>query len=182
MFSNLNWYNVLILLLLALFIFGDKLPQMIVDGLRMLRNLRRMAQNATSDLSRELGTDIQLEDLHPKTFVRKHLLSEADQEALLKPLKRVSDDVMQQGRGLEQDLKEVGRRAESAAGEVRDAADVRGATRRRGRGRSMARAPEGAVAAAAGGPTAVGSTPVDELPAAATDAVPAPRVRYDDII
>ena len=38
-----------------------------------------MARNATSDLSRELGTDIQLEDLHPKTFIRKHLLSEEDE-------------------------------------------------------------------------------------------------------
>lgn len=169
MFGNLNWYNIVVLLLLALFIFGDKLPQMIADGLRMLRNLRRMAQNATSDLSRELGTDIQLEDLHPKAFVRKHLLSEADQEALLKPLRSVSDDVVKQSRGLEQDLKEVGRRAESAAGEVRDAADVRGSTKR---------------AAAARRRSATQSATVDELPAAAeADATPpAPRVRYDDII
>jgi sec-independent protein translocase protein TatB len=152
-FSNLNWYNVVVLLLLALFIFGDKLPHMIADGLRMLRNLRRMAQNATSDLSRELGTDIQLEDLHPKAFVRKHLLSEEDQEALLKPLRSVSDDVVKQTRGLEKDLKHVGRSAESVASEVRDAADVRGATK--------------AKAAAK---------------AAAADAAPAPRVRYDDII
>lgn len=129
MFSNLNWYNIVVLLLLALFIFGDKLPQMIADGLRMLRNLRRMAQNATSDLSRELGTDIQLEDLHPKAFVRKHLLSEEDQEALLKPLRSVSDDVVKQARGVEKDLKEVGRTAESAASEVRGAADLRSATK-----------------------------------------------------
>ena len=40
-------------------IFGDKLPNVINDGLRMLRNLRAMATSATSDLSRELGTDIQ---------------------------------------------------------------------------------------------------------------------------
>jgi sec-independent protein translocase protein TatB len=109
-FGNLNWGHIAILLVLALFIFGDKLPQAIADGLRMLRNLRRMAQNATGDLSRELGTNIQLEDLHPKTFVRKHIMSEADQEALFKPLKSVSEDVMNQARGLESDVKEVGRR------------------------------------------------------------------------
>jgi sec-independent protein translocase protein TatB len=152
-FSNLNWYNIVVLLLLALFIFGDKLPHMIADGLRMLRNLRRMAQNATSDLSRELGTDIQLEDLHPKAFVRKHLLSEEDQEALLKPLRSVSDDVVKQTRGLEKDLKDVGRSAESVASEVRDAADVRGATKAKASAK-----------------------------AAAVDPAPAPRVRYDDII
>jgi sec-independent protein translocase protein TatB len=44
-----------------------------------------MARNATSDLSRELGTNIELEDLHPKTFLRKHLLSEAEEDALRKP-------------------------------------------------------------------------------------------------
>lgn len=161
MFSNLNWYNIVVLLLLALFIFGDKLPQMIADGLRMLRNLRRMAQNATSDLSRELGTDIQLEDLHPRAFVRKHLLSEEDQEALLKPLRSVSDDVVKQTRGLEKDFKEVGRSAESAASEVRDAADVRGAKK--------AKAKQAAAAA--------GSRSAELDPPA-----PAPRPRYDDII
>ena len=93
MFENLNWWEIVALLLLALLIFGDRLPKVIADGLRMLRNLRDMARNATSDLSRELGTDIQLEDLHPKTFIRKHLLSEDDEEALRKPLQGVYDDV-----------------------------------------------------------------------------------------
>ena len=76
----------------------------------MLRNLRQMARNATADLSRELGTDIQLEDLHPKTFLRKHVLSEADQEALIRPLKGISEDLAKQTRSLERDLKEIGRR------------------------------------------------------------------------
>ena len=123
MFGNLNWTNVVILLLLALFIFGDKLPAIIADGLRLLRNLRRMAQTATTDLNRELGTDLQLEDLHPKTFVRKHLLSEADQEALLKPLRGVSDDVLRQARGVENDLREVGRRTERVTGELKQATE-----------------------------------------------------------
>ena len=77
----------------ALLIFGERLPKVISDGLRMLRNLRDMARNATGDLSRELGTDIQLEDLHPKAFIRKHLLSEEDEAALRKPLQGVYDDL-----------------------------------------------------------------------------------------
>jgi sec-independent protein translocase protein TatB len=92
-FENLNWWEIGALLLLALLIFGDKLPNVISDGLRMVRNLRAMARNATGDLSRELGTDIQLEDLHPKAFIRKHLLSEEDEEALRKPLKGIYDTV-----------------------------------------------------------------------------------------
>jgi sec-independent protein translocase protein TatB len=66
----------------------------------MLRNLRDMARNATGDLSRELGTNIQLEDLHPKTFLRKHLLSEADEAALRKPL----EDVYGELRGVRDSL------------------------------------------------------------------------------
>ena len=83
---------------LALLIFGDRLPNVIADGLRMLRNLRNMARNATSDLSRELGTDIQLEDLHPKAFIRKHLLSEEEEQALRRP-SRAYDDVRLTWRG-----------------------------------------------------------------------------------
>ena len=40
MFENLNWWEIGALLVIALLIFGDKLPNVINDGLRMLRNLR----------------------------------------------------------------------------------------------------------------------------------------------
>lgn len=168
MFSNLSWYEVVALLLLALFIFGDKLPRMIGEGLRMLRNLRRMAQNATSDLSRELGTDIQLDDLNPRTFVRKHLLSEEDQAKLVRPWKAVSDDVVAQTRGVERELKQVSRDTEQAAGELRRGASWRG----NGRSRSPATA-DAAAAATPAGPPAVDPAPEPLAP----DRRPA----YDDI-
>lgn len=107
MFENLNWWEIVALLLLALLIFGERLPKVIGDGLRMLRGLRAMAQNATSDLSRELGTDIQLQDLHPKAFIRKHLLSEEDEDALRKPLQGLFDDVKSDINGVKTDLSEV---------------------------------------------------------------------------
>jgi sec-independent protein translocase protein TatB len=106
-FENLNWWEIGALLLLALLIFGDKLPNVISDGLRMVRNLRNMARNATGDLSRELGTDIQLEDLHPKAFIRKHLLSEEDEEALRKPLRGMYDTVKSDLDGVKDELKDV---------------------------------------------------------------------------
>ena len=83
MFDNLNWWEIGALMMLALLIFGERLPKVISEGMKMLRGVRAMAQNATTDLSRELGTDIQLQDLHPKAFIRKHLLSEEDEAALL---------------------------------------------------------------------------------------------------
>ncbi|MEN3305335.1 MAG: sec-independent protein translocase protein TatB [Micromonosporaceae bacterium] len=99
--ENLDGWKLLVLLLLGIFIFGpDKLPKAIADGVRMLRNVRDMARNATSDLSRELGTDIQLEDLNPKALIRKHLLSEEDEQTLRKPLEDLYHDVQADVKGL----------------------------------------------------------------------------------
>ncbi|MGN9911860.1 preprotein translocase subunit TatB [Phytohabitans sp. LJ34] len=123
MFENLNWWEIGALLLLALLIFGDKLPNVISDGLRMVRNLRNMARNATGDLSRELGTDIQLEDLHPKAFIRKHLLSEEDEEALRKPLRGIYDTVKSDLDGVKDEMKDV-----AAAADIRTPAPAPAST------------------------------------------------------
>ena len=118
MFENLNWWEIAGLLILALLIFGERLPKVIADGLRMLRGLRAMAQNATTDLSRELGTDIQLQDLHPKAFIRKHLLSEDDEQAIRKPLQGLFDDVKSDLNGVRADLDDV-----AAAADIRSSRD-----------------------------------------------------------
>ena len=115
MFENLNWWEVGALLLLALLIFGERLPKVIGDGLRMLRGLRAMAQNATTDLNRELGTDLQLQDLHPKAFIRKHLLSEEDEAAIRQPLQGLFEDVKQDLNGVKQDLTDVASAADLKA-------------------------------------------------------------------
>ncbi|GAB7041890.1 MULTISPECIES: Sec-independent protein translocase family protein [Catenuloplanes] len=107
MFENLNWWEIVGLILVALLIFGDRLPQVIQDGLRMIRNLRNMARDATGDLSRELGTDIQLEDLHPKAFIRKHLLSEEDEAALRNPIQGLVESVKKDVTGINDELKDV---------------------------------------------------------------------------
>ncbi|HEX6869758.1 MAG TPA: Sec-independent protein translocase subunit TatB [Micromonosporaceae bacterium] len=94
MLENLNIWELGALVLLALFIFGpERLPKVISDGVRLLRNVRNMARNATSDLSRELGTEVNLEDLHPKTFIRKHVLSEEDERLLRRPFEDAYRDV-----------------------------------------------------------------------------------------
>lgn len=96
MFANLNVWEIGALLLLALFIFGpERLPKVISDAVRMIRTLRGMARNATNDLSRELGHEVSLEDLHPKTFIRKHLLSEEDEATLRRPFEDAFRDVKQ---------------------------------------------------------------------------------------
>ena len=105
MLDNLSWWEIAVLVLLALFIFGpERLPKVISDGVRMLRNVRNMARNATNDLSRELGTDVSLEDLHPKTFIRKHLLSDEEQAELRRPF----DDLSRDMRQITSDVNDVG--------------------------------------------------------------------------
>jgi sec-independent protein translocase protein TatB len=98
-FENLNGGELVVLVVLAMFIFGpEQLPKMISDAARMMRNVRTMARNATADLRNELGTDIELEDLNPKTFVRKHLLSEDDEEAIFRqPFRDAYEDIRQVG-------------------------------------------------------------------------------------
>ena len=86
----------------SLSIFGpDRLPKAIADGVKFLQNLRRMARNATSDLSKDLGTDIQIEDLNPRTFLRKHVLSEEDEAAIRRPLEGLLSDVKDTARDLD---------------------------------------------------------------------------------
>ncbi|MBO2455093.1 Sec-independent protein translocase subunit TatB [Actinomadura barringtoniae] len=70
-----------VLVVLALVIFGDKLPQAAGQAGRALRQLRQMANSAKADLQEGLGPefkDFDIADLNPKTFVRKHLLDDDD--------------------------------------------------------------------------------------------------------
>ncbi len=111
--DNLDGWKLLVLALLGIFILGpDKLPKAIADGVKMLRNLREMARNATGDLSRELGTDIQLEDLNPKAFLRKHVLSEEDEKAIRRPLEELYQ-------GVRDDVKGIGQEVQATANAVR---------------------------------------------------------------
>jgi sec-independent protein translocase protein TatB len=84
----------IVVVLAGLFIIGpERLPKVISDTMRFLRSIRTMARNATNDLSRELGTTIELEDLHPKTFLRKHLLSESEEAELRRPFQDMYADM-----------------------------------------------------------------------------------------
>src|SRR5438477_12753661 len=106
--ENLDGWKLLVLVLVGIFIFGpDRLPKAIADGVRMLRNLRNMARNATSDLSRELGTEITLDDLNPKSLLRKHILSEDDERTLRQPLESLYRDVQDDVRGLRTEVGSV---------------------------------------------------------------------------
>lgn len=66
------------LVVLAVLLFGpDKLPEVIHNAAGFLRRLREFSESAKEEVRSELGSefkDFEFEDLHPKTFVRKHVL------------------------------------------------------------------------------------------------------------
>jgi sec-independent protein translocase protein TatB len=79
---DIGFGEILILAAAALFIFGpDKLPKLAADAARTFRTLRQLVANARRDLSDSLGPEfegINLDDLNPRTFVRKQLLDDLD--------------------------------------------------------------------------------------------------------
>ena len=84
MFENLGWGEIVVLLVLALFVFGpERLPSLAADAGRGLRKVRTYVKGMTDDLRTELGPelgDVDLASLNPRTFVAKHLLSDDDDE------------------------------------------------------------------------------------------------------
>ncbi|WP_067482859.1 sec-independent translocase [Actinomadura hibisca] len=72
-----------VLVVLALVVFGEKLPQAAQQAGRTLRQLRQMANSAKAELQEGLGPefkDFDVADLNPKTFVRKHLLEDDEDD------------------------------------------------------------------------------------------------------
>jgi sec-independent protein translocase protein TatB len=77
---DLDLPKLLFLGVAALIIFGpERLPAMAAQAGRALRELRKMAEGAQSELKENLGPEFSqfdLADINPKHFVRKHLLDD----------------------------------------------------------------------------------------------------------
>lgn len=80
---DLSLPKLLVLAVIALAVFGQKdLPKIAARAGRTLRELRRLADAAKADLREGLGpefSDFDIEDLNPRRFLHKHLLSEPSQ-------------------------------------------------------------------------------------------------------
>ena len=74
------------LAIVALIVLGpEKLPRYAADAGRMLRQLRKMANEARAEVTKELGPDLQdlgLADLNPRNLEKKHLLDPIDLDEL----------------------------------------------------------------------------------------------------
>lgn len=86
MFFDIGPLELVALVVLAVLVFGpDKLPKVIQDTMNIIRKVREFSDSAKDDIRRELGPefkDFEFEDLNPKTFIRKNLLSEEDEMGL----------------------------------------------------------------------------------------------------
>lgn len=92
---DLSITKILVLAVIALIVFGpNELPKVASQAGRMLRDLRKIAEGAKADLREGLGPEFEnfdFDDLNPKTFVRKHLFDEAEQQALFDQFKASTD-------------------------------------------------------------------------------------------
>ena len=84
---DLDFWKLAVLALVALVVFGpERLPSMAAQLGRGLRELRKLAEGAKSELQDNLGPEFSqfdIADLNPKQFVRKHLLDEVTGDGML---------------------------------------------------------------------------------------------------
>lgn len=77
---DLDLPKLLVLGVIALIVFGpERLPGLAAQAGRALRELRRMAEGAKSELQQNLGPEFSqfdINDINPRHFVRKHLLDD----------------------------------------------------------------------------------------------------------
>ncbi|MCD9199004.1 sec-independent translocase [Aeromicrobium wangtongii] len=72
--------EIAVIMVLALLLFGpEKLPELAKQAAGFVRTVRKMADNAKNDLSRELGedfSDLDLSSLDPREIVRRNILDD----------------------------------------------------------------------------------------------------------
>jgi sec-independent protein translocase protein TatB len=78
---GMGWSEILLIGIVGVLVFGpDKLPEFARQSARLIRTVRRMAQDAKDDLGRELGHDLSgldLKDLDPREVVRRTILEDS---------------------------------------------------------------------------------------------------------
>jgi Tat protein translocase TatB subunit len=95
--------ELLVLLVVGLLVFGpDRLPEMARQAGSWVRDLRRMVANARRDLSEGIGVDEadlrKLQNLNPKSYVRRNVLDGLDLDLGLDDKKRPNGRAADSGR------------------------------------------------------------------------------------
>ena len=83
MFFDFGAGEIFGLAILAVILVGpDRLPHLAVDAAKLIKKIRALANNATSELRENLGPgfeDLSPSDLRPKTFIKKHIANALDE-------------------------------------------------------------------------------------------------------
>jgi sec-independent protein translocase protein TatB len=103
-FLDISPLELIALLALSVMLFGpDKLPGAVQGLARTLRQFREFTRNAQEDLKKELGPefqDLELTDLHPKNFVRKHVLGpDGAEDPAFREFRDITDTINGEIRG-----------------------------------------------------------------------------------
>ena len=81
------------LFVLAVILVGpERMPRVASDAAKLYVKLRNLAQGLTHELRSNLGPgyeDLDVKDLHPKTFIKKHITSVVEQAD--SPVKEVKE-------------------------------------------------------------------------------------------
>jgi sec-independent protein translocase protein TatB len=100
-FLDLNFTKVLLLGVIALIVFGpERLPVMAAQAGRALRELRKLLDGAKSELQENLPPEfsqLDIADLNPKRFVRKHVLEEITGDGVIRD---AIADIRESGNGV----------------------------------------------------------------------------------
>ena len=85
MFDNIGWGEIVLIAVLALFIFGpERLPHIAKDAADGLKKARRALTGVREQVNESLGDDfahlrdVDLRQYHPKTFIRNQLFADDD--------------------------------------------------------------------------------------------------------
>lgn len=96
---NIGGGEIIGLLLLGMILIGpDRMPSVAADAAKFLIKLKNIAQNATNELKENLGPgyeDLQVKDLHPKAFIKKHIGDVIDKSDFdMKPKPKIDPDLL----------------------------------------------------------------------------------------
>ena len=87
MFNNIGWGEIVVLAIVALFIFGpERLPNVAKEAGEGLRKARRAIRGVREQVNDSLGDDLaplrdlDLRQYHPRTFIRNQLLADDDEQ------------------------------------------------------------------------------------------------------
>jgi sec-independent protein translocase protein TatB len=98
MFFDFGAGEILGLAVIAVILVGpERLPKFAADSAKFVKKIRSMANSATSEIRDNLGPgfeNLKPSDLHPKTFVKKHLASALDESDNPKPEPKIDPDLL----------------------------------------------------------------------------------------